>query len=327
MPYSIGPHTYVACNAVAWAGGCLAEGFVGGGFCGKSSRGDASRGGARRYEGRQPRASALAERRLAHELHSRHSHRVMIGLLGLLALCAEASGKARGTEQWLADIQAKIRSADREPHTVLRAFGARSLPCSAAPQLYAVLLDICIRAGIKRVPELFLLPASGMNAFALGAPENACISVTQRLLHGLSREEVASILAHEVAHILHHDTSAMTWAAAIEGEIATSALRGIAGLMTRRKDFVRAGPQALLLAVAPAVARLLFFALSRVRELAADAMALDLIDDPKALAAALSKLEYFHTGRSPLHAHLQDNAHAVSLRSHPGTWERISQLA
>ena len=151
--------------------------------------------------------------------------------------------------------------------------------------------------------------------------------MTVGLLRGLSREEITGILAHEVAHILHHDTGAMNWAAAIQGEIATSAMHGIAELAAQRKDFARADPQALLLAAAPAVARLLFLALSRVRELAADAVALDLIDHPKALVAALCKLEYFHTGRSPLHAHLQDNALSISLRSHPGTWERISLLA
>ncbi len=190
-----------------------------------------------------------------------------------------------------------------------------------------MLLTICIRAGMKRVPELFLLPAPGMNAFALGAPDNACISVTEGLLRGLSREEIEGILAHEVAHILHHDTGAMNWAAAVQSEIASSALRGIAELMARPRGFSRPERHAMLLSVAPAIASLLFLALSRVRELAADAMALDLIDRPRALVAALCKLEYFHTGLSPLHAHLQDDAHSALLRSHPGTWERISRLA
>ncbi len=219
----------------------------------------------------------------------------MIGMIGLLVLCAEASGKTRGARQSLSELETKIRSMDCEPHAVLRAIGAKPLQCAAAPELYAVLLDICARAGMGRLPELFLLPAAGMNAFALGAPDNACISVTEGLLRGLSRDEIAGILAHEVAHVLHHDTGAMNWAAAIQGEIASSASHGIAELMARRRDWARVGPQALLLAAAPAVARLLFLALSRVRELAADAMALDLIDHPKALVAALCKLEYFHT--------------------------------
>lgn len=248
-------------------------------------------------------------------------------LVGLLILCRQASGRARATSQSLSRIQTKVWSADLRPHAVLSAFGAKPLQCVDAPLLYTILLDVCARAGMRRLPELFLLPAPGMNAYALGGPDDACISVTEGLLRGLSREEIAGILAHEVAHILHCDTRAMNWAAAIEDEIAASALHGIAELMTRRMDFAGVGPQARLFAVAPALARLLFFALSRLRELAADATALDLIDHPRALAAALCKLEYFHTGRSPLHAHLQDGALADSWRSHPGTWERIALLA
>ena len=180
---------------------------------------------------------------------------------------------------------------------------------------------------MKRLPELFLLPTPGMNAYALGSPDDACISVTQGLLNSLSRGEIAGILAHEVAHILHHDTSAMHWAAAVQNEIAASASQGMAALRARRDAYVDAQPQALLLAAAPAAASLLVLALSRLREFAADAMALELIDDPQALVAALSKLEYFHTGRSPLHAHLQEDALSATQRSHPGTWERIVNLA
>ena len=288
---------------------------------------DATRDAERGPSGKASRALIGAKRHLTRELHSHHSHRVMSGMLSLLALCAEASGKARGAERSLAAARTKVWSTHRQPRAILHAFGAKPLPCAAAPELYAVLLNICVRAGMKRVPELFLLPVPGMNAFALGAPGDACISVTEGLLRGLSREEVAGILAHEVAHILHHDTSAMSWAAAVQREIDASALHGIVEMLSRRRDLAHVGPHAALLALAPAVARLLFFALSRVRELAADAMALDLIDHPKALAAALCKLEFFHTGRSPLHAHLQDEAGALALRSHPGTWERISRLA
>ncbi len=249
----------------------------------------------------------------------------MNGLVGLLLMCAEASGKWGGAEQSLANICAKLRSRNIQPRDVLRTLGAKPLHCAEAPELYAILLSVCDRAAMERLPELFLLPSPGMNAYALGGPENACISVTKDLLRGLSRDEIAGILAHEVAHILSGDTSAMNWAAAIEGEIANSALSGIVEFAARREQ--GAEPQALLLAAAPALARMMFFALSRIRELAADTMALDLIDHPSALVAALCKLEYFHTGRSPLHAHLQDSPFSGFLSSHPGTWERISHLA
>ena len=68
-------------------------------------------------------------------------------------------------------------------------------------------------------------------------------------------------------------------------------------------------------------------AFSRLRELGADALAVDLIDDPEALATALPKLEHFHSGLSPWGAHLQHDARARPWRSHPGAWERISRMA
>jgi Zn-dependent protease with chaperone function len=107
----------------------------------------------------------------------------------------------------------------------------------------------------------------------------------------------------------------------------SSAQHGVAGLTAWRDDLDRVGPRALLLVAAPALARLLYFALSRDRELAADAIAVELIDHPGALTAALCKLEYFHSGLSPLRAHMKDNAVSNPLRSHPGTWERIFHLA
>jgi heat shock protein HtpX len=303
------------------------------GLPGQAGAGFFARGGLRVECGQnlgEPHKQALAlaqlRRRLAWEFHSHHSRRVLSGLVNLLDLCGQANGKSRGARQTLDEIQANLQTAERQPRATLRALGGKPLRCTEAPKLYAILLNICVRAGMERVPELFLLPVPGMNAYALGSPDNACISVTEGLLHGLSHEEIAGIFAHEVGHILHHDTGAMNWAAAIESEITHSALRGIAELMARGRDHATTAPLAMLLAAAPALARLLFLALSRVREFAADALALDLIDHPRSLAAALCKLEFFHTGLSPFHAHMREHADSHSWRTHPGTWERLSHL-
>jgi heat shock protein HtpX len=302
-------------------------GYCGEGFCGEPSRRHPQRLGERRYSDRRVRAIAHQRRRWTREAHSRHSHSVMNDLIGLLVLCRQASGKTGKIQLSLAEIGARIQGAHREPQAVLLALGATPLRCAEAPELYAILLNVCVRAGLERVPELFLLPAPGMNAYALGTPDNACISVTAGLLSGLSRAEIAGIFAHELAHIIHHDTSAMNWAAAIHREIVSSALHGVAGLTAWRDDLDRVGTRVMLLVAAPALARLLYFALSRVRELAADAVALELIDHPDALANALCKLEYFHSGLSPLRAYMQDKAASNPLRSHPDTWERLSHLA
>jgi len=319
VSHSVGLPRYAGVNRPAYFGGFSGCGFFPG-----------EKFGSERIAGSEPRKQVLAiaqlRRRLAREFHSHHSHRVVSGLISLLDLCGQANGKSQGARQALVEIQANLQAAERQPRATLHALGGRPLRCAEAPQLYAILLNICLRAGMERLPELFLLPVAGMNAYALGGPDNACISVTEGLLHRLSHEEIAGIFAHEVGHILHHDTGAMNWAAAIEGEITHSALRGIAELTARGRDQATTAPLAMLLAAAPALARLLFLALSRVREFAADALALDLIDHPRALAAALCKLEYFHTGLSPFHAHVQEHAHARSWRTHPGTWERLSHI-
>ena len=270
---------------------------------------------------------ARLRRRAARELNTRDSQQVLTGLMGLLALCEYLSARPQAAPSRWPALAGATSAINLPPRDVLRAFGARPLLPGEAPDLYAMLSGICARAGLHRVPELYLLPALDMNAFALGAPDNACISATQGLLRGLSRAEIGGILAHEVAHIVNRDTGAMNWAAAIQHKIAGLALHGVADLASSRQRHAEFSPQAMFLASTPAIARLLFLAFSRLRELDADALAVDLIDHPEALAAALSKLEHSHSGLSPWGAHLQHDAHARPWRSHPGTWERISRMA
>jgi len=253
------------------------------------------------------RRSDSLRRALLHVAHSRQSEHIKAGLAGLLLLCASQSN---GGGKAAAQIWRAMQTASQRPREALRGFGARPLHVVEAPTLYAILLVICRRAGLRRVPELYLLPFSGMNAYALGNPDNACISVTGDLLRGLSREEIAGIFAHEVAHILHCDGDAMNWAAMVQQAITDLASRS----------------NSRLLAHAPLLARLLTSALSRVRELAADLRALDLIEHPGALVDALCKLEVFHTGRAPSPRPLGVWPRANALNSHPETWERIARL-
>lgn len=274
-------------------------------------------------------ASADLARLLRHferDLHSQYSRRVMSGMMGLLVLCEYLSGKDDPAQRLFHRLHATNERQTFAPRVALHAFGAKPLSPAEAPGLYALLLNICARAGMRRAPELYLLPVPDMNAFALGGPDNACIAVTQGLLRGLSRAEVAGILAHEVAHIVNRDAGALNWAAAVESKIASLALSAVAEMAQRRPDQASASRQSMVLASTPAIARLLYLAFSRVRELDADALALDLIDDPGALAAALRKLEHFHTGLSPLGAYLRRDTLSRLLHSHPDTWERIARI-
>ena len=130
---------------------------------------------------------ATLRRARLHAAHFRETEQIKAGLAGLLLFCAGHSGGGCRPGLPLADMRRTAQAAARRPDSVLSAFGARPLQVFEAPDLYAILLVICRRAGLRRVPGLYLLPFVGMNAYALGNPDNACISVTEDLLRGLSR--------------------------------------------------------------------------------------------------------------------------------------------
>jgi heat shock protein HtpX len=130
--------------------------------------------------------------------------------------------------------------------------------------------------------------------------------------------EIAAILAHQVAHIRNNDTWAMGWAAALHHAIELSSLTGLALL---RAQSGGAGGS-LLLSAAPTIGQLLRLALSRLRELDADAAALELTGDPLSLLGALDKLERHHTGFPVLPLAASDDGPMSFLRSqseHLGT--------
>src|SRR5712672_2372659 len=163
-----------------------------------------------------------------------------------------------------------------------------------------------------------------MNAYALGSPGGAAIVLTEGLLRGMTRGEIVGILAHEVAHIRNNDAWAMNWAAALHRAIEWTSLTGLASL---RAHDVAAGPGlTALLSAAPAIGQLLCLALSRIRELDADATALELTEDTLGLVAALDKLERHHTGSPVLPAAAFEDGAARLLRSHPATSERVGNL-
>jgi heat shock protein HtpX len=152
----------------------------------------------------------------------------------------------------------------------------------------------------------------------LGGPEHSAITVTEGLLRGMTMGEIAGILAHEVAHIRNNDGWAMALAAALHRATSLTALLGQA----QRHD----RPLATLVSSAPMIGQLLHMALSRLREYDADAVALELVDDPHAFLAALHKLEYHHNGIRPWTPASASNDMLRFLRSHPETWERVGTL-
>jgi heat shock protein HtpX len=146
------------------------------------------------------------------------------------------------------------------------------------------------------------------------------------LLRGMTRDEIAGILAHEVAHIRNNDIWTMSWAAALHRSIEWTSLAGLALLRAQHGCMAVSPSLAALLRAAPSIAQLLCLALSRTRELDADATALELTGDWQALIAALRKLERHHAGFLVPSAAARDDGTMRLLRSHPATSERVGAL-
>jgi heat shock protein HtpX len=172
-------------------------------------------------------------------------------------------------------------------------------------QLFNVVEEMKIAAGLPAMPRVYIINSEAMNAFATGKDSsNSAVAVTAGLLSRLNRDELQGVIAHEISHILNRDTKFMTYAAVMLGTIVIISeifIRGMfySGGGRRYSSKSRGGGQAqvIMLAVAiifailaPIMARLLYFAISRKREYLADASGARLTRYPEGLASALEKI-------------------------------------
>jgi heat shock protein HtpX len=267
------------------------------------------------------------QRRDTHRVFNHQSSAWAIaGLVMLLAVCGWIVEGAEGARRAVTTGNLRSRSRVISRETLYRWFGARPLSAAEMPGLFSILADVCWRAGLPRLPELYHIAARGdMNAYALGGPEAAAIVLTDGLLRGMTPAEITGILAHEVAHISNNDAWAMDWVAELRCAIERTSLSGLALMRARNRGFAPSHPLEALLYAAPALGHLLSLALCRIRELDADVTALELTGDLHGLVAALDKLERHHSGAPVIPALIrQDGSHL--LRSHPATMERVGTL-
>lgn len=212
---------------------------------------------------------------------------------------------------------------------------------------------LSIAAGIPQ-PKLYVIEDTAPNAFATGRnPEHAVIAVTTGLLQKLNRREIEGVLAHEMSHIKNYDTLLGSVAVVLVGVVALLSdwmfrTFWYAPRRSRRRDRSggRGGGQAqaiiLVLAIvmailAPIIAQLLRLAVSRRRELLADAHGAFLTRYPEGLASALAKLD---ADTEPLEVANKSTAHLYIINplrehasflnnmfsTHPSTQERIAAL-
>jgi heat shock protein HtpX len=175
---------------------------------------------------------------------------------------------------------------------VLSMHGAQEVDARTAPDLYAMVRDLAGRANLP-MPRVYLMDNPQPNAFATGRnPDNAAVAVTTGLLHALSREEAAGVIAHELAHIKNYDTLTMTITATIAGAISMLAQFGLffGGNRDNNNGFGIIGTIAMVI-LAPIAAMIVQMAISRSREYAADELGGRIVGDPMSLASALARIE------------------------------------
>ncbi len=221
---------------------------------------------------------------------------------------------------------------------VLRMHNARGVTRASAPDYYRLVEDLARRAGLP-MPQVYVIETDQPNAFATGrSPDHAAVAATTGLLRSLSREELAGVLAHELAHIKNRDTLTMTVAATIAGAIGF--LANFAFLFGGRGEN-RPNPIAMILVMllAPLAAALVQMAISRTREYSADRDGAIICGHPRWLASALTKIEQLARGRvmptaerNPASAHLfivnplMKGGIDSLFRTHPSTEERVRRL-
>jgi heat shock protein HtpX len=183
---------------------------------------------------------------------------------------------------------------------MLSASNAKPITPDIHPQLYNVVEEMRIAAGLTNMPKIYIINTDAPNAFATGiSPEKASIAVTAGLLARLNRDELQGVVAHEMSHIFNRDVRFMTIAGVMMGTIVIISEIFLRGMFFSGGRGRKGGGQgqiiilvvAIVLAIlAPIIAQLLYFSLSRKREYLADASAVRFTRYPEGLASALEKI-------------------------------------
>jgi heat shock protein HtpX len=267
---------------------------------------------------------------------------LMAALIALLAFVGRALGGMDGMLLFLAiGVGINFLMYWFSDRLALAAHRAQPVTPAEAPTLYRIVDRLTRRAELP-MPRLYIIPSASANAFATGRnPSHAAVAVTEGILHLLTERELEAVLAHELSHVKNRDILIATIAAAVAGIISTVGhVAMFFGGGSRNDDRGGGGLAALVwIIVAPIIALLIQFAISRSREYGADASGAALSGDPEALASALARLEqtqavrpYEHAGPATAHLFivnpLRGGAATIMnlLSTHPPIEQRIQRL-
>ena len=211
-------------------------------------------------------------------------------------------------------------------------YRGKPLNTSQIPELHVALQTLAQRSGLKTTPELYYIPSSLINAFAVGRPRRSSIAITDGLIRSLTLREAVGVIAHELSHIRNNDLRVMAIADIFTRLTSTLSLFGQV-LLLLNLPLIITGEISInwfvivLLIFAPLISTLAQLGLSRTREFDADLNAVQLTGDPEGLASALIKIDYiqgnwlerlFLPGRRQTDPSL--------LRTHPLTEDRVQRL-
>ncbi len=222
---------------------------------------------------------------------------------------------------------------------VLRMYNARQVDEATAPDFVRMVQLLAQNAELP-MPKVYIIDEAQPNAFATGRnPENAAVAATTGLMQMLTREELAGVMAHELAHIKNRDTLIMTITATLAGAISMLANFAFFFGGNDRNNPLGLIGTLLIMILAPIAAALVQMAISRTREYSADKLGAEICGRPLWLASALAKIsrgaEAIDNDRAeanpatahmfiinPLHAQAVDSL----FSTHPNTANRIAAL-
>jgi heat shock protein HtpX len=238
---------------------------------------------------------------------------LLAGLTGLLMVVGYLIGGAGGAVIALIVAAAtNLFSYWNADKLVLSMHNAQEVDERSAPEFVAIVQELAQHAGLP-MPRVYLMDSPQPNAFATGRnPQHAAVCATTGLLN-ISREEIAGVIGHELAHVRNHDTLTMTITATIAGAISMLAQLGMLfGAFGGNRENNNSGlgivGSLLMLVLAPIAAMIVQMAISRTREYAADNLGARISGRPDALASALIKI-----------AHMAEAVPNDSAEAHPAT--------
>lgn len=187
---------------------------------------------------------------------------------------------------------------------LLAVSGARKINPEDHPRLYNVVEEMKIASGLEKMPDIYIIDDPALNAFATGRdPRRAAVAITSGLLQKLNRDELQGVIGHEMSHIKNRDVLVMAMCAVLLGTIVILAWYAsrflFLGGMARRRSSRGGGGAAqiivlvvavVLMILAPIMAQLIYFAVSRKREYLADASSALYTRYPEGLASALERI-------------------------------------